>query len=185
MRNHLIAYVLLLAASLGLASCSSMKNTSSDQKGSSLAAHKGPDTIKYSFYLRVDGSMSTQPDEIFVDTTGQMTYNTQQHMRTGQWKNPTGFAYLDKTDDDTLFSYINYNKLFDVSEEDVKPQCPNGDQLFLSIYRSDINKKISIHTNTCSEEFNLLSGDVRRAFQELVAFSMRLRDKYRPRFPEQ
>src|SRR4051812_45809400 len=60
----------------------------------------------YRFHLSAPTSMRSPHDEILIDTNGQMTYDSEQHMKNGKWKRPRGYAYLEPKDEDTLLSFI-------------------------------------------------------------------------------
>jgi hypothetical protein len=121
---------------------------------------------------------------MFIDSTGQMTFTTNQTMKSGQTKTPTGFAYLEPSDDDTLYYFVRQKSLYDIDPSDVKPQCPTGDNLIITLYRPDINKWLKLETNTCAVDFNLLTSTQRRLFQQFLLFIQRLAARYRPGFLE-
>jgi hypothetical protein len=140
--------------------------------------------FRYRFHLNASGSMTTPHDDINIDTNGQMVFDTQQHMKDGTWKSPHGMAFLEPRDEDTLLSFIKRDILFSIDESDVSPSCPNGDHYSLQISRTDLQKKLSITTNTCAAEYNLLTGDARKIFPAFLAYLNRLRDRYRPLFTD-
>ncbi|HYM20578.1 MAG TPA: hypothetical protein VEW28_06200 [Candidatus Kapabacteria bacterium] len=138
--------------------------------------------IKYVFRYRMISSTSSPNDDLFIDSTGQMTFHTTQKTMSGEVKTPTGFAYLEPADGDTLYYFIRQNLLYDIDPNNVNPQCPTGDIFSLYIYRCDSNKSIRLQTNTCAQDFNLLTGPQRKLFQQLIPFVQRLAARYRPGF---
>ncbi len=140
--------------------------------------------LKYSFHLNASGSVTTPHDDINIDTNGQMIFDTQQHMKDGTWKSPHGMAFLEPRDEDTLLSFIKHDALFSIDESDVSPSCPDGDHYSLQIVRTDLKKRLSVRTNTCAVEYNLLTGENRKTFPAFLAFLNRLRDRYRPLYTE-
>lgn len=171
--------LLLLAATSAFAGPARAKADTTVRKPAA-----NPLDIKYSMYYRVLSSDKNQADEIFVDTTGEMRFNTHQQMKSGTWKTPAGFAYIEPADGDTLFYFVRKTSFFDIDPSDVLPECPDGDVLFFSIYRSDIKKEIKLKTNTCATDFNLLTGEQRKLFPMFIQFIQRLANRYRPRFPD-
>jgi len=140
--------------------------------------------FKFRLHLKAAGSMTTPHDDINIDTNGQMIFDTQQHMKNGTWKSPHGMAFLEPRDEDTLFSFIKIETLFSIEESDVSPLCPDGDQYSLQIMRTDLKKGLSINTNTCAGEYNLLTGEPRKIYPAFLAYLNRLRDRYRPLFTD-
>jgi hypothetical protein len=143
-----------------------------------------PQTFTYRFHFANLGSMTKPHDEIWIDTSGQVTFNTHQHMKDGSWKSPRGFAYLEPKDEDTLLFFIRKDAMYSIEESDVSPQCPDGDQYTIRMSRSDLKKELIIQTNTCAGEYNLLTGDQRKLFPAFLAYIDRLRDRYRPLYTE-
>lgn len=140
--------------------------------------------FKYKFHLNASGSMTTPHDDIMIDTNGQMIFDTQQHLKNGTWKSPHGMAFLEQRDEDTLLSFIKQDALFSIDESDVSPLCPDGDHYSLQIIRTDLKKNLSVSTNSCAAEFNLLTGENRKMFPAFLAYLSRLRDRYRPLFTD-
>ena len=149
-------------------------------KNAALPAH----SFKYKFHLNASGSMTSPHDDINIDTNGQMVFDTQQHMKDGSWKSPHGLAYIEPRDEDTLLSFLKHDALFSIDESDVSPSCPDGDHYALQIMRTDLKKRLSVNTNTCAGEYNLLTGDQRKIYPAFLAYLNRLRDRYRPLFTE-
>ncbi len=149
-------------------------------------AHRTNDTsdFQYTFYFKVVSSLNTPDDEIMIDTNSQMRFGTHQEMANGQWRTPTGFAYLEAKDEDSLITFIKRNSLFAIEQGDVEPQCPKGDILHLMIYRRDLHKTLKLQTNPCVYDFNLLTGEQRKYFPQFIKFLQRIRDIYRPAIPE-
>ncbi len=140
--------------------------------------------FKYRFYFGSLGSLTKPHDNIWIDTAGQMTFDTEQQLKSGGWKSPRGMSFLEPKDEDTLLFFIKQDALFTIEEADVSPQCPDGDIYTIIIYRTDIKKQLSVKTNTCAPEFNLLTGQQRKIFPALLAFIDRIRDRYRPLFTD-
>jgi hypothetical protein len=181
-----VSKLCLTLALLGCISCSGGKSVSSAQISTSPKTEvpAPPKSFKYRLYFGSQGSMTLPHDQIWIDSTGQMTFDTQQHMKDGSWKSPRGLAYLEPKDEDSLLRFIRQDALFSIEEADVSPQCADGDIYKIHIIRSDLAKELQIQTNTCALEFNLLTGQQRKIFSPFIAFFNRLRDKYRPLFPE-
>ncbi len=179
-----IAILLVVLSSMGGCHSSRMQTSSEESSQHDTVLHRPPEAIKFSFHLKTLLSLTHPDDEINIDTNGQMIFELHQLMNSGKWRNPTGFSYMNKLDDDTLWSFIKKSSLFDVQIDDVKPECPDGDLLFISIYRSDLNKTVSFQTNTCAKDYNLLTGEQRQYFPQFLAFLQRVRDKYRPHLKE-
>ena|SRR5579872_5799938 len=166
-------------------SCSSIKPVASEKKTEEQKpAPALPQTFTYRFHFASLGSMTKPHDEIWIDTTGQMTFDTHQHLKDGSWKSPRGFAFLEPRDEDTLLFFIRKNILFSIDESDVSPQCPDGDQYIIRMYRSDLKKELFIRTNPCAGEYNLLTGEQRKIFPLFLAYIERLRDRYRPLYTD-
>lgn len=185
MNYKILPLIFSVLLSSSIVSCSGGKSVSSiEQKKDSVKIVKTSDRFKYRFYLGSPATANRPHDEIWIDTTGQMTYDTQQKLKNGTWKSPRGMAYLEPKDADTLFNFIKYDKFFSIEESDVSPQCPDGDLITLRIYRTDLKKELHITTNSCAAEFNLLTGDIRKIYPYFIAYIGRLRDRYRPLFTE-
>ena len=178
--------ILLVFLSAQLVSCSSGKSTGISQVKADTVKHvaSAPQVFTYRFYFGSVGSVTKPHDEIWIDTSGQMTFDTHQHMNDGSWKSPHGIAYLEPRDEDTMLTFIKQDVLFSIDESDVTPQCPDGDQYTIRLYRSDLHKKISFRTNTCALEYNLLTGQQRKIFPAFIAFIDRMRARYRPLYTE-
>jgi hypothetical protein len=145
---------------------------------------KSDSSFVFTLRLRAVKEMSSPYDDIFIDTNGQMIYETKQQMKNGEWRKPKGFAYLNLKDEDSLVNFISKKSLFEIDPMDVKPECPTENVLFLNIYRSDLQKTIAIETNRCAEITNLLTGEQRHYFPQFIAFLERVREAYRPQLPE-
>jgi hypothetical protein len=184
---HIISGCLLL---LIVSACHSGTQISKDivptdsLKATQAPPPKKPTDIKYVFHYKVINSQSSPNDDMFIDSTGQMTFSTNQQLKSGKLKNPTGFAYLEPSDDDTLYYFVRQNSLIDIEPSDVKPQCPTGDILVITLYRCDIKKWLKLETSTCAVDFNLLSSGQRKLFQQFIPFVRRLASRYRPGFLE-
>ncbi|MBS1903075.1 MAG: hypothetical protein JSS75_05165 [Bacteroidetes bacterium] len=194
MRSSVIPLVIVGAlVAVSLASCQSSKQSTTQvvaQRDTSIppnaipAAKVDPRLLRYTFYFKMLASDTHPADEIFIDTSGQMRFNTHQQMKSGIWKTPTGFAYIEPADDDTLTYFVRKESLFVIDPSDVSPECPNGDIMYISFYRPDLKKEIRLKTNTCAEEYNLLTGEQRKLFPMLLAYVQRLAQRYRPLFPD-
>jgi hypothetical protein len=183
MNKPILLIVKVFFLSLGLLSCGGSGkslSTSSEQKKDTVKHVQLPSSFLYKFYLEAFGTFESPHDKFWIDTTGQMSFDYDQHMQSGQWKKLRGMAFLEVKDEDTLLTFIKDKTLFDIEEADVTPQCPTGDQYVLSIWRSDLTKRLSIHTNFCAAEYNLLTGPQRKLFPKFLAFLSRLRVRYRP-----
>jgi hypothetical protein len=181
----LLSFLFLFGISFALFSCGGSKSVSShDSLAVARVPVQAPQTFKYRFYFYSLGSLTRPHDEIWIDTNGQMTFDTQQHMHDGSWKSPRGMAYLEPRDEDSLLTFIRQDALFSIDEADVTPQCPDGDQYKIRVYRSDLKKQVSFNTNTCASEFNLLVGQQRKLFPGFIAYIERLRVRYRPLYTE-
>jgi hypothetical protein len=183
-----LSFALPICILLGFAyGCQSSSPTSKvmvsdSSKTTQKPAPKKLTDIKYVFHYKVINSAESPNDDMFVDSTGQMTFSTDQKLKSGQLKNPTGFAYLEPSDDDTLYYFIRQSALMDIDPGDVKPQCPTGDVLIITLYRCDLRKWLKLETNTCAVDFNLLSSGQRKLFQQFIPFIRRLAARYRPGF---
>jgi hypothetical protein len=188
MNSKILLLGVVLFVSAILCSCGGSKPvsaTKSEQKKDSVALVKTAlPKFKYRFYLGSPASAIRPHDEIWIDTNGQMTFDTQQKLKNGTWKSPRGLAYLEPKDADTLVNFLKYDQFFSIEESDVSPQCADGDQITLTIYRTDLKKELHITTNSCAAEFNLLTGDMRKLYPYFITFIGRLRDRYRPLFTE-
>jgi len=186
MNFRLLSIAFSLAISSMLISCSGGKSTSSTAEKTEVKKNVSlpPQTFTYRFHFASLGSMTKPHDEIWIDTSGQMTFDTHQHMKDGTWKSPRGMAYLEPKDEDSLLAFIRQDILYSIDQSDVSPQCPDGDQYSIRLYRSDLKKELSIKTNTCAAEFNLLTGQQRKLFPAFVAYIDRLRNRYRPLYTE-
>jgi hypothetical protein len=177
--QKIISLILFAAIAGSLASCSSPKTVSKTE------AAKTADTLsfRYRFHVLTLGALPGQHhDEIWIDTTGQMRFNSDQHRRDSTWTQVPSMAYLEPRDEDTLLSFLKHAELFSIDESDVTPQCPTGETYSFIIYRSDLKKTVRFKTNTCAAEFNLLTGVKRKLFPGFLAYVDRLRDRYRPSF---
>lgn len=188
MNLKILLSVVILFVSATLCSCGGSKpapiSQTSLKKDSIGLVKPALPKFKYRFYLGSPASAMRPHDEIWIDTNGQMTYDTQQKLKNGTWKSPRGLAYLERKDEDTLVNFLKYEQFFSIDESDVSPQCADGDQITLTIYRTDLKKELHITTNSCAAEFNLLTGDMRKLYPYFIAFIGRLRDRYRPLFTE-
>jgi hypothetical protein len=185
MTLYKLFFLLFALASCSLISCSSKSVSKTEEKNESKKVVLiTPKMFTYSISLEAPASIKHPHDGFWIDTSGQMTFETDQHMKNGSWKKPRGLAYLEPKDEDSLLTFIRKDAFFSIEESDVSPQCPNGDQYILQLYRSDLNKKITLHTNTCASDFNLLTGEMRKVFPQFLAFIGRLRDRYRPLFTD-
>jgi len=169
-----------------ICSCSGGKTTASsnEKANEKMVVQQVQPPFKYRFVFGSLGSLTKHHDNIWIDTTGQMIFDTEQKFKDGKWKSPRGIAFLEPKDEDTLRSFIKQDALFSIEQSDVQPQCPNGDQYILRIFRSDLNKELVLTTNTCASEYNLLSGQQRKVFPALLGFIDRIRERYRPLFTE-
>ncbi len=172
--------------SIGLISCGGGKSIGDSSKKSEVqkTAPVSPQMVTYRFHFTSLGSATKPHDEIWIDTNGQMTFDTQQHMKDGSWRSPRGMAYLEPKDEDSLLTFVRLDILYSIDESDVSPQCPDGDQYGIRMSRSDLKKELFIKTNTCAAEYNLLTGQQRKIFPAFIAFIDRLRDRYRPLYTE-
>jgi hypothetical protein len=170
----------------GLISCSGSKSTTVTQvkTDSVKKAPISPQRFTYRFHFAALGTATRPQDEFWIDTSGQMTFDTHQHMKDGSWKSPHGIAYLEPRDEDSLLSFIKQDILYTIDESDVSPLCPDGDIYTFHILRSGIKKEVSFKTNTCAPEYNLLTGQQRKFFPLFLAFIDRLRVRYRPLYTE-
>ena len=180
-----VGAIVILGVFLTMVGCNSSQNLSSDRASAKDSVlHRDPQGIKFAFHLKTLLSLTHPDDEINIDTNGQMIFELHQQMNSGKWRNPTGFSYMTAADDDSLWSFIKRASIFEIQTEDVKPECRAGDVLQISIYRSDLNKTVSFQTNTCSKEYNLLTGEQRTYFPQFLDFLQRVRDRYRPHLKE-
>src|SRR5438045_4105453 len=104
-----------------LISCSGGKTASSTTEKTETAKQKNPQTFTYKFYFGSLGSVTRPHDDIWIDSAGQMTFDTKQHLKSGAWKSPRGLAYLEPKDEDTLLSFIRQDALFSIEQADVSP----------------------------------------------------------------
>ena len=178
--------MLLLTMAIGASSCSSSKqgSTVTATKDSTPVHIRRDTSFGYTFYFKVISSLTTPDDEIMIDTNTQMRFGTHQEMKGGVWRTPTGFSFLEPKDEDSLITFIKRNSLFEIDQNDVQPPCPQGDILYVMIYRKDLNKIVKINTNTCVYDFNLLTGEQRKYFPQFIKFLQRIRDVYRPALPD-
>ncbi len=187
MSNKFIALIFSsIVLSAGLFSCSGGKPTIKETLYKEPEKKVAPvvQQFKFKFHLNASGSMTTPHDDINIDTNGQMIFDSQQHMKDGTWKSPHGMAFLEPRDEDTLLSFIKRDALFSIDESDISPLCPDGDHYSLQIVRTDLKKSLSVTTNTCASEYNLLTGENRKIFPAFLAYLNRLRDRYRPLYTE-
>jgi len=186
--NFRSTFFIFLAAffSVGLFSCSGGKSTSLSQVKSDTLKHAAasPQTFTYRFYFGSVGSMTRPHDEIWIDTSGQMTFDTHQHMHDGSWKSPHGIAYLEPRDEDSLLYFIRQDIIFSIDESDVTPLCADGDQYTIRLWRSDLKREVKFKTNTCAPEYNLLTGQLRKIFPAFIAYIDRMRTRYRPLYTD-
>jgi len=176
--------IVVLFFSLIIISCGGSKTSSSAEKLEQKHVPAPVQPFTYTLRFVASGSMKSPHDEIYIDSSGQMIFNTDQHLKNGLWKTPRGMAYLEARDEDTLLQFIKQDNLFSIVESDVSPQCPEGDHFTLKIHRSDLKKDLFINTNTCAAEYNLLTGSNRKVFPDFLSFIGRLRDRYRPALTE-
>ncbi|MEI8134814.1 MAG: hypothetical protein WCH46_07015 [bacterium] len=180
-----VANILLVAFLVCLSSCGGQPAIVKSKE--SIAKSKpSPQSIpfKYSLHLATSGSLSTPQDDFFMDTTSEYSFRTDQKMSDGTWKSPFGLGYLDPPEEDSLLRFVQNPLLYSIDENDVTPQCPEGDQYALKLYRTDTKQVLFIHTNTCSIEYNLLYGPKRKLFSQFIGYLEFLRKKYRPAFTE-
>ena len=133
-----------LLLSAALISCSGGKSVTTSEKKVEAAKPVPvvPQRFTYRFHFIALGSATRPHDEFWIDTSGQMTFDTHQHMRDGSWKSPHGIAFLEPRDEDSLLSFIKQDVLFTIEESDVSPQCAEGDIYTFHILRSDIKKEL-------------------------------------------
>jgi hypothetical protein len=186
MRFLRIVFVGCFAALLvmGCNSSSQTTKTSTATIEKPVAKKKNDSSFVFTLRLRAVREMSSPFDDIYIDTNGQMVYETKQQMKDGQWRKPKGFAYLSIKDEDSLVNFIRKKSLFQIDPSDVKPECPAENVLFIDIYRSDLQKTLSLETNRCVENTNLLTGEQRHYFPQFIAFLEKVRVAYRPQLPE-
>lgn len=186
MNFRLLAVVLFIILSISLGSCGGGKSASTtlQKTESEKVIQPIPLTFKYRFHLGTYGSETKPHDDIWIDTSGQMTFDTQQRLKNGNWKTPRGMAYLEPRDEDSLLFFISQDILFSIEQSDISPHCPNGEQFSIRIYRTDLKKELSVVTNECASEFNLLTGTQRKIFPPFIAYINRIRERYRPLFTD-
>jgi hypothetical protein len=183
MNSKTLSVIIILSAAFF--SCSSSKSVTTSKSETDQKTVPPPaQTFTYTLRLVASGSLNTPHDEIFLDTSGQITFNTDQRLKKGGWKRPRGLAFIEPRDEDTLLHFIQQEELFSIQESDITPQCPEGDQYLLKIHRSDLKNDLTVNTNTCASEFNLLSGSKRKLFSSFLTYIGRLRDRYRPGFTD-
>src|ERR1043165_2975861 len=67
---------------------------------------KQDSSFVFTLRFRAVKEMSSPYDDFFIDTNGQMIYETKQQMKNGEWRKPKGFAYLNLKDEDSLVNFI-------------------------------------------------------------------------------
>ena len=88
----ILFFSVLLSGSL--VSCSGGKSTSStEQKTDSVKIVKTHERLKYRVYLGSPASAKRPHDEIWIDTSGKVTSDTEKKLKNGTWKSPRGMAY--------------------------------------------------------------------------------------------
>jgi hypothetical protein len=186
MKSTLLMGIIAIGLCSGWISCGGTKalDKAAEKTAPKVTIPQPIHSYKYKLHLNASGSRTTSHDDINIDTNGQMIFDTQQLMKDGTWQSPHGMAFLDPRDADTLLSFIKIDALFSIDESDVSTSCPNGDRYLLQITRTDPPKKLSITTNTCSSEYNLLVGEQRKIYPAFLAYMGRLRRKYRPLFSD-
>jgi hypothetical protein len=172
---------LLLLFCVGLISCGQSAKTqtevNSDKKTITPVIQAG-----YEIYLLASRTAINPPDEITLDSNGQMVVISQQLMQDGTWKKPKGLAKIEPEDKALLDSLIGDDILYSISEEDVLPPCPDGADYIIKIDRKDRSRIFSLKANTCAIEENTLSGRQRPVFKKLITLFEAMRSKYRPAF---
>ena len=138
--------------------------------------------VKYEFYFITSRTPTSPPDEISLDSNGQMVAKTQQLMPDGKWKNPKGLAKIEPEDKIALDSLISNDLLYSIMEEDVQPQCPEGSAYIIKIDRKDLKHVFSLKTNVCAITETTLSSSQRVVFRNLMQLFEAMRVKYRPSF---
>src|SRR4051812_25653100 len=95
--------LLIILTFCGLLSCSSKTVTKNEEKKEGVkTAPVTPKMFTYSLSLEAPATIKHPHDGFWIDTSGQMTFETDQHMKNGTWKKPRGLAYLEPKDEDTL-----------------------------------------------------------------------------------
>lgn len=181
--------IVFVAGMMIVGGCSASHTSSSSSHASDTAEKpvlvtEAKPEVRFSIYMRVTASEDHPADELFIDTSGEMRFNTHQQMKTGQWKTPEGFAYVEPADADTLHFFMKHDSFLEIQPGDILPQCPGGDQLYIAVYRADLKKNVRYKTNMCAATFNLLTGEQRTLFPMFLNYMERLRNRYRPRFPD-
>lgn len=177
MRNSLILGILgLFSLSCGTSS------KSTDQVDNSTKTVSQTAPLRYEIYLLASRTTIHPPDEITIDTNGQMVAISQQLMNDGKWKNPKGLAMLEEVDKVILDSIIADERLYTINAEDILPPCADGADYTILVARRDKPMKISLKTNSCAATENTLSGGQRTAFKKLLQLIDTVRVKYRPLF---
>ena len=139
---------------------------------------------KYEIYFIASRTPTNPPDEITIDSNGQMVTLSQQLMADGKWKTPKGLARLEPEDKIVLDSLVFNDLLYSIMLEDVIPPCPNGSTYVIKIERKDRKEVFSLETNACAITENTLSATQRPVFRRLIQLFESMRVKYRPRFHE-
>jgi hypothetical protein len=175
---------ILFALLIALASCGTNKNVQHTTKATQPAIVPHNTAPAYNVYYYASSTLTLPNDEFTIDSTAYVIYTSQQKMKTGEWKSPKGFSYLDPEDKDTLYQILSDTSLFSIRSEDVSPECPDGSEVRLKIIRSDVPRTLFINSNTCSLEFNTLSGTQKKQFKRLIAYMEKIRKNYRPSYSE-
>lgn len=166
----------IIIFSLGLVSCQSAKQTTSE----TTPVHSGPPGI--AIYFKGTNTLTMPNDEFTVDTSGQVLFISQQKMASGDWREPKGVAYLEPDDKDTLNMFFQDSNMFKIKTDDINMPCADGAIITLRIYRTDKKTPLSLETSTCAAEYNTLYGETRKKFKKMIYFFQRFRDKYRPMY---
>ena len=138
--------------------------------------------LKYEVYILGSRTANNPPDEITIDSNGQMVIISQQLMPDGKWKKPKGLAVLEDKDRMALDSLVADSLLYSITDADVLPPCSNGADYIVKIARLDIKRTYSLKTNTCAADENTLSGPQRIIIRRLIRQFEAMRSKYRPQF---
>ena len=172
---------IVFLAGLILLSCGQSAKTQSEVKYESKAITPII-PVGYEIYFLASRTSINPPDEITLDSNGQMVVISQQLMQDGTWKKPKGLAKLEPEDKAVLDSIISEDILYTISEEDVLPPCSGGADYIIKIDRKDRNRIFSLKANTCAIDENTLSGRQRAVFRKLIELFESMRVKYRPQF---
>lgn len=137
--------------------------------------------VSYRLYFRASRTLQSPPDEVSIDTTGQMVFVTQQRMSDGTWRSPKGLAFLEPKHADSLIALITDSLLYTIRQEDVISPCPDGADYDIRIERMDKKWTLATRTNTCARTANLLTGERRQLIKRLIDLFEEIRGFYRPR----